>query len=29
MTDAPQSAWARPWRAAWNNPILLLTARPR
>ena len=26
MTDAPESAWARPWRAGWNSPILLLTA---
>lgn len=25
MTDANDSAWARPWRAAWNSPILLLT----
>ena len=25
MTDAKDSVWARPWRAAWNSPILLLT----
>ena len=25
MTDATEAAWARPWRAAWNSPILLLT----
>ena len=26
MTDAPESAWARPWRGAWDSPVLLLTA---
>jgi drug/metabolite transporter (DMT)-like permease len=26
MSAAKESVWARPWRAAWNSPILLLTA---
>jgi drug/metabolite transporter (DMT)-like permease len=26
MTDAPESVWAKPWRAAWDSPVLLLTA---
>ena len=25
MTDANPSAWAKPWRAAWDRPLLLLT----
>jgi drug/metabolite transporter (DMT)-like permease len=25
MIDANPSAWARPWRAAWDRPLLLLT----
>jgi len=26
MSGAKDSVWAKPWRAAWNGPILLLTA---
>jgi len=26
MSEAKESVWARPWRAAWDSPILLLTA---
>ena len=25
MSDATESAWSRPWRAAWDRPLLLLT----